>query len=337
MKVTFEGFLSSLFSTELVDRSGQPKKELSQVPPTSSSTTSSPIGVAVPHQILKQTFTPSGGVGKLRGINVAEQPKSNEETIDVYPTIHSLEPTNLNRGTPWAGQKVPKGYIEGVAKAAVLAESLPEVFTKKDIKELLPLAVRESRYHNDTAYGINQVDVNYKTPPPKNIMPLIEQATAIKKAELKSDNLGEIQALIKQRQLIEKDILSNRSWVSRADSYHNTTNIITKKLGLKQSEHQELTYDKTGNFIGKVDRYRAEPGDDYSTKAKYILAAFANKRVGEDRSGPSSKSFIGGGKEAAVRYNQQEEIDSAIQNHEKNKAFKEYFDSQIKYYKSKPN
>jgi hypothetical protein len=295
--------------------------------------------VAIAQQIQQPAMQQGGaGLGSLFK-QVAEKPEPDETTIKVYPTIHSLEPTKLNKGTPWAGQEVPTGYIDGLAYAKAKAKSVGGL-DEDTLNQFLPLATRESRYHGGTAYGNNGVYVNYKTPPPKDLQGIINQSNTYAKLENDAFDKGNMRVFDefnKKREGLEAQLLADPRWQSRADSYHKVTKYATD-LGLKQTTRQEITRDpKTHEFVGKADVYMANEKDPYAVKALHVPLALYNKRYGEDRAGTGlelTKSFVGGGKEAAARNAQEADIGENIFTHYKNKPLLDYYNSRVEHHAS---
>jgi hypothetical protein len=273
------------------------------------------------------------------GKPIADLPDPDEVALDVYPTIHSLQPTKLNEGKPWAGQKIPTGYLDGLAYAEHKAREVGGL-DEDTLKQFLPLATRESRYHKGTAYGNNGVLVNYKTPPPKDLQGIINESTTYAKLANKafdSGNMGVFNEFDKKRAALEAQLLADPRWKSRADSYHKVTKYATD-LGLKQSTNQEIIRDpKTQDFIGKADRYIADDEAPYATKALHVPLALYNKRYGENRKGSGldlTKKFIGGGKDAVARSKHEAEITEAIY-HPKNKPVLDYYTQRVQHHSTK--
>ena len=267
---------------------------------------------------------------------IADRPDPDEISLDVYPTIHSLEPTKLNDGKPWAGQKIPTGYLDGLAYAEAKARAVGGL-DEDTLKQFLPLATRESRYHKGTAYGNNSVLVNYKTPPPKDLQGIIEQSNTYASLENRAFDSGNIsiaEEFKKKREALDNQLLADPRWKSRADSYHKVTKYATD-LGLPQSTTQEIVRDeKTGKFITKADRYMAEDNAPYAVKALHVPLALYNKKVGEgnDVSGLDlTKKFVGGGKAANIRNKQEEHISEAMY-HPKNKPVLDYYTQRVQHH-----
>ena len=270
---------------------------------------------------------------------VADLPDPDEVALDVYPTIHSLQPTKLNKGTPWAGQKIPTGYLDGLAYAEHKAREVGGL-DEDTLKQFLPLATRESRYHEGTAYGNNGVFVNYKTPPPKDLQGIIDQSNTYASLENRaydSGNMRVFDEFNKKRVALDAQLLADPRWKSRAESYHKVTKYATD-LGLEQSTNQEIIRDPvTFKLIGKADRYMAADNAPYAIKALHVPLALYNKRYGEDREGSGlelTKKFIGGGKEANARSKHEAQITEAIY-HPKNKAVLDYYTERIKHHSTK--
>lgn len=266
----------------------------------------------------------------------AEKPDPDEITINAYPTIHSLQPTKLNEGKPWAAQKVPTGYLDGLAYAKAKAEAVGGL-DPETINQFLPLALRESRYHLGTAYGNNGVYVDYKTPPPKDLQSTVDQSNIYAKLERQafdSGNMKVYEDFKSKREELDAKLLADPRWQSRADSYHRVTKYV-KDLGLPQTTRQEITRDDKGNFVGKSDVYMAEDNAPYAIKALHVPLALYNKRYGEDRSGKGlelTKTFVGGGKEAVARNKQEAHIGNALE-HEKNKPMLDYYNARYQHHK----
>lgn len=311
------------------------------------SSTPAPVATpATPTPVVTGFLGPASSGTQYRysaqtGKPIADLPKANEETIDVYPTVHSLEPTKLNGGKPWAPQKVPTGFYDGLAYAEAKAKSVGG-FDDATLKQFLPLATRESRYND---YGNNGVWVDYKTPPPKELEAIIAQSDAAAAKELRFKKLGlnamkknqmelfddmrlQQQLAKKEREALDEKILSNPNWESRADSYKDITD-KAGQLGLKQSSNQELIRDKeTGKLISKADVYRASNSDPYTVKALHVPLALYNKM--HENPGAKglklTKTFVGGGEEAAARNAQEAQITRNLQ-HPKNKPVMDYYTS----------
>ena len=287
-----------------------------------------------------KTVTPSQQQLQWRfGTNkkqIADLPDPDEVALDVYPTIHSLQPTKLNKGTPWAGQKIPTGYLDGLAYAEYKAREVGGL-DEDTLKQFLPLATRESRYHQGTAYGNNGVMVNYKTPPPKDLQGIIDQSNTYASLENRafdSGNMRVFDEFNKKRVALDAQLLADPRWKSRADSYHKVTKYATD-LGLKQSTNQEIIRDPvTFKLTGKADRYMADDNAAYATKALHVPLALYNKRYGENREGSGlalTKKFIGGGKEANARSKHESQITEAIY-HPKNKPVLDYYTGRVKHH-----
>lgn len=297
-----------------------------------------PVAPTNPNQYRYSTKT---------GKPIADLPKEGEETVDVYPTIHSLEPTKLNEGKPWAGQKVPTGYLDGLAYAETKAKQVGG-FEDETLKQFLPLGIRESRYND---YGNNGVWVDYKTPPPKELSGVIAQSNEAAARELRfkklhadavknnrmqlADDLAAQELLAKrQKQEFEKTILANPNWTSRAESYKDITN-KAQQLGLKQSTTQEIIRNKeTGQLISKADVYRANEKDSYATKALHVPLALYNKMHENPnvKGVQLTKRFIGGGPEAEARSKQESEIYKNIYTHLKNKPVLDYYNTRLQHH-----
>ena len=269
---------------------------------------------------------------------IADKPDPDEVSLDVYPTIHSLEPTKLNGGKPWAGQKIPAGYLDGLAYAEAKARAVGG-FHEDTLKQFLPLATRESRYHKGTAYGNNSVLVDYKTPPPKDLQGIIEQSNTYANLENKaaaSGSMGIAEQFKKKREALDAQLLADTRWKSRADSYHDVTNKAIQ-LGLPQSNTQEIIRDeKTGKFITKADRYMAEDNAPYAIKALHVPLALYNKQIGEGNNVTGlalTKKFVGGGDAAAIRNKEEAHISEAMY-HPKNKPVLDYYTGRVQHHTS---
>jgi hypothetical protein len=288
-----------------------------------------------------QAVPPQQKLQWLTGPNkkaIADKPEPDEVSLDVYPTIHSLQPTKLNGGKPWAGQRIPTGYLDGLAYAEAKARAVGG-FGEDTLKQFLPLATRESRYHGGTAYGNNSVLVDYKTPPPKDLQGIIDQSNVYAKLESKafdSGNMRVFDEFNKKREALDAKLLADPRWKSRADSYHDVTNKAIQ-LGLPQSTTQEIIRDeKTGAFKTKADRYMAADNAPYAIKALHVPLALYNKQVGEghDVSGLAlTKKFVGGGKEAVIRNKQEAQISDAMY-HPKNKPVLDYYTQRVQHHTS---
>jgi hypothetical protein len=283
----------------------------------------------------------------VNGKPVADLPEPGEKTLDIYPTVHSLEPTKLNKGTPWAAQKVPEEYLGGMAYAQAKAKSIG-LLDDETLNQMLPLATRESRYKD---YGNNGVFVDYKTPPPKELAGTIAEADKLRSQELKlesqidkayklknmplfDDLVLKRKELEDQRKKIDSKILANSNWISRAESYNDISDKV-EKLGLQRSTEQDLIRDQKGRIISKADVYRAHPADTYETKALHVPLALYNKRYEnpEAKGLALTKTFVGKGEEAAARNKQEAEIARNIYSHQKNKPVMDYYTNQYnKYY-----
>jgi len=283
----------------------------------------------------------------VNGKPVADLPEPGERTLDVFPTVHSLEPTKLNKGTPWAGQKVPEDYLGGLAYAQAKAKSIG-LLDDDTLNQMLPLATRESRYKD---YGNNGVFVDYKTPPPKELEGTISESNKLRAQELKleaqkdkafklknmplfGDLVVKQKELEKQREAIDAKILSNEKWTSRADSYNDISDKV-EKLGLQRATNQELIRDRQGRIVSKADVYRAHELDTYETKALHVPLALYNKKFEnpEAKGLALTKTFVGGGDAAAARNKQEAEIARNIYSHQKNKPVMDYYTNQYnKYY-----
>ena len=276
------------------------------------------------------------------GKPVADLPRPEEDTVLAFPTIHSLQPTRLNEGKPWAGQKVPTGYLDGLAYAENQAKRVGG-FDDQTLKQFLPLGIRESRYND---YGNNGVWVDYKTPPPKELQGVIAQSNAAAAQEIRFRKLGEnakknhrldladdmkLQENLakRQKEKFDETILSNPNWNSRSSIYKDITN-KAQELGLPQSTRQEVIRNKeTGQLIGKADVYRASEKDSYSTKALHVPLALYNKmKENPHLAGLNlTKRYIGSGVEADARSKQEAEISKNIYTHLKNKPLLDYYNS----------
>lgn len=259
----------------------------------------------------------------------AEVADPDEVTIKAYPTKHYLEPTKLNEGKPWAAQEIPTGYIDGLAYAKAKAKQVGGL-DDETLNQFLPLAIRESRYHNGTAYGNNGVYVDYKTPPPKDLQPIINRSNVLAKIENEAWNSGNFKLSEEfrlKREAEDAKLLADPRWQSRADSYHNVTK-YAKDLGLEQSTRQEITRNKeTGEFIGKADVYMADNNAPYATKALHVPLALYNKKYGENKKGSGlelTKSFVGSGEAAQIRNDQEAHIGESIY-HPKNQELLDYY------------
>jgi len=283
----------------------------------------------------------------VNGKPVADLPEPGERTLDVFPTVHSLEPTKLNKGTPWAGQKVPEEYLGGLAYAQAKAKSIG-LLDDQTLNQMLPLATRESRYKD---YGNNGVLVDYKTPPPKELEATISESNKLRSQELKLESqidkayrlknmplFGDLvlkrKQLETQREKLDSKILANPTWISRAESYNDISDKV-EKLGLQRSTNQELIRDQQGRIVSKADVYRAHELDTYETKALHVPLALYNKKF--ENPGAKgldlTKKFVGGGKEAEARNRQEAEIGNNIYTHKKNKPVMDYYTNQYnKYY-----
>jgi len=326
-------------STPPVNQAPQQQNLSSYTPTTVSAQTSTP-GTYGP---LASKWNVSPTTGKP----IADTPHPDEVTMDIYPTIHSLEPTKINRGKPWAGQKVPTGFLDGLAYAETKARNVGG-FDEDTLKQFLPLATRESRYSD---YGNNGVNVDYRTPPPAKLAPLISKADALKAEETRLETLSQKAYQSKnneafgdlvlkrknikmQREKLDNEILANPDWVSRANSYKDITS-KAEQLGLKRSENQELIRDSKGRIISKVDVYRAKDTDPYAIKALHVPLALYNKKIAENPNATGlelTKRFVGAGEAADARNKQEAHIGSNIYTHKKNKPILEYYNSRLKHH-----
>lgn len=312
-------------------------------PPTGMSTTSGMTAVGGGPGMSPYNFRHSAS-----GKPIADLPKPDEVTIDIYPTSHYLVPTDLNKGTPWAAQKVPTGFLDGLAYAEAKARQVGG-FENETLKQFLPLATRESRYLD---YGNNGVYVNQFTPPPKHLNNLIEKSNSLQAQYNKLDdqyekalsmgnkvlasdlNLKRADIKMNQRK-IDDSILADPKWESRSDKYQN----VTKKaleLGLKQSENQELIRDNNGrgNIVSKADVYRAAKDDPYAIKALHVPLALYNKQI-ENKGAKGlalTKRYVGGGQEAEVRNAQEAEIGQNVYTHPKNRPVLDYYNQRLKHH-----
>ena len=295
-------------------------------------------------------LTSKWNVSPTTGKPIADTPHPDEVTMDIYPTIHSLEPTKINRGKPWAGQKVPTGFLDGLAYAEAKARNVGG-FDEDTLKQFLPLAARESRYSD---YGNNGVNVDYRTPPPVKLTPLISKADALKAEESRLETLAQKAYQSKnneafgdlvlkrknikmQREKLDNEILSSPDWVSRANSYKDITS-KAEQLGLKRSENQELIRDSKGNIISKVDVYRAKDTDPYAIKALHVPLALYNKKIAENPNATGlelTKRFVGAGEAAVARNKQEAHIGSNIYTHIKNKPVLDYYTQRVQHHSTK--
>jgi hypothetical protein len=254
---------------------------------------------------------------------IADLPLPNEKTVDVYPTQNYLVPTKENGGKPQAPLKLPVDYVNSMAKAKAKSESIG-LLDKESTEQLLPLAIREARFDD---YGNNGVFVDYKTPPPKYLQPIIEKSNDIalrqKELEMKSklaEKAGNKELSAQYDEMIYKldgqlkkedeKLLSDPNWTSRANSYKDINDKIAQ-LGLKQSTNQEIIRDKvTGRLISKADVYRSGAKDSYDIRALHVpLALYVKSKEQPGLKGLNlSRAYIGDGKDADVRIAQQAEI-----------------------------
>ena len=282
----------------------------------------------------QQPMAMSGGgkVGKVRYI--AEKPEPGEATVKFYPTKDYIHPTETNKGTAWAPLQMPVTAFKSLAKAHAEALDL-NIIDSDTSKYILSGGLREGRWGD---YGVNQVDVNYKTPPPPHLRSMVANSDKVA-ADLKAAQLAEqeaikkgnvdasvkhhrnIQSLQANLSLLDDLILKDEKWTG-AKSHAE----LTKKaqlLGLPESTNQELIRDKnTGKLLTKVDRYRPDYSRSQDERARFVPFALANK-IDELPKGAKGlrvyQAFIGGGPLAKIRAGQQSEMQDYVTEHPKNK------------------
>lgn len=312
--------------------------------------------VSVPQQLAQQAQIMMQGKAGLAALKnykpIADKPTPGEATVKFYPTRNYLEPTDVNKGTPWAPYEMPVTSFAALANAEALARH-HNIIDPETANYMLSGATREGR-HDD--YGVNKVDINYYSPPPKHLQGMIENSNQVAadinnltKAEERAVKLGDLDSAARYRTkrsgleadltLLDSMILKDEKWVGTGPYKE-----LTKKaelLGIPVSTNQELIRDpNTGKLITKVDRYL--PQGTQEQKAKYVPLALANKiqELGGKAKGVDVyRAFIGGGKAANIRANQQEQMNDYITQHPKNKdslyAYKKTMEANLKKYQNK--
>ena len=280
----------------------------------------------------QQQNTMSGGGNVAR--YVAEKPEVGEATVKFYPSKDYVDPTDLNKGTPWAPLQMPVTAFKSLAKADAESRDL-NIIDPETSKYILSGGLREGRWQD---YGVNQVDVNYKSQPPAHLRSMVANsdrvAADLKTAQLAEQNAikkGNIEGAIKHHSniqglqanlsMLDDLILKDEKWTG-AKSHAE----LTKKaqlLNLPETTNQELIRDKdTGKLLTKVDRYRPSLNSSQDERAKFVPFALANKI---DELGGKAKglqvyqAFIGGGPLAKIRANQQNSFNEYVTEHPKNK------------------
>jgi hypothetical protein len=302
--------------------------------PVNQTPTQGPVGgLAQMMQAAGQQQSTMSGGGNIAKAT-AETPKPGEATVKFYPSKDYVDPTDLNKGTPWAPLQMPVTAFKSLAKADAESRDL-NIIDPETSKYILSGGLREGRWQD---YGVNQIDVNYKTPPPSHLRSMVANSDKVA-ADLKAAQLAErdanrkgdvegsvkhhrnIQSLQANLSMLDDLILKDEKWTG-AKSHAE----LTKKaqlLGLPQSTNQELIRDKdTGKLITKVDRYRPDYNQSQDERAKFVPFALANKI---DELGGKAKglqvyqAFIGGGPLAKIRANQQHSFNEYVTEHPKNK------------------
>jgi len=273
----------------------------------------------------------------------ADKPPKGEATVKFYPTKDYIEPTETNKGTAWAPLQMPVTSFTSLAKAH--AEALDKnIIPKETADYILSGATREGRWDD---YGVNHVAVNYYSPPPKHLQPMVENSNRVaaeinqlKKAEERSVRLGDTDSSVKYRTkrkgleadltLLDEMILKDEKWTGTGP--YNELSRKAELLGIPRSTNQEIVRDpETGKLKTKVDVYRPTSQMTQDERAKYVPFALANKSQelgGRLKGLPVYQAFIGGGKEARIRAAQQSEMHDYITQHPKNR------DSNIAYRKT---
>lgn len=297
--------------------------------------TQGPVGgLAQMMQVASQQGMARSGGGSGKARYIAEKPEPGEATVKFYPSKDYVDPTDLNKGTPWAPLQMPVTAFKSLAKADAESRDL-NIIDPETSKYILSGGLREGRWGD---YGVNQVDVNYKTPPPPHLRSMVANSDRVA-ADLKAAQLAEqeaikkgnvdafvkhhrnIQGLQANLSLLDDLILKDEKWTG-AKSHAE----LTKKaqlLGLPESTNQELIRDKnTGKLLTKVDRYRPDYSRSQDERAKFLPFALANKideLGGKVKGLQVYQAFIGGGPLAKIRANQQNSFNDYVTEHPKNK------------------
>lgn len=268
--------------------------------------------------------------------------------ISFYPTQNYLEPTDKNKGTPWAGMRVPLDSVRALARSQAIAEH-EGLVDPETAKYYLASALTEGRFGD---YGVNQVDLNYGTAPPSNIAPAISKATEYdnQKAHL-IDLIGSAPNLKKATQLSKfyyptNDALGKESEKLKAAGYEDSAwapgasygklRDIADRLGLDDPNSQEIIKGaKYGRYYPTPDQEGNDflPTEAYHRNAALKTLALVNKIQESGKTGLDAWQAYNGSGPKARQYKQR--VSDAYDNlsHEKNKDMWNAYQNMVKQYK----
>ena len=268
--------------------------------------------------------------------------------VSFYPTQDYLEPTERNKGTPWAAMKMPLESYRALARSQAIAEHNGLV-DPETAKYYLASALTEGRFAD---YGVNQVDLNYGTGAPSNIAPQIKQATEYETQRDRLHKLISKEPTEEQRRKLSKfysptlnalynesDKLKEAGYADKAwtpGASYGRLRGIADTLGLDDPNAEEIQYGaKYGRYYPTVDQIGNDiiPTEGYHRNAAIKTLGLVNKIQESGKTGLDAWQAFNGKGPDARRYRQR--VSDAYDNlsNEKNKDMWNAYNNLVKQYK----
>lgn len=278
---------------------------------------------------------------------MATLPPQAPTEISFYPTQDYLVPTKTNKGTPWAGVKMPMDSFTALARSQAIAEKQGLV-DPETAKYYLASALTEGRFQD---YGVNQVDLNYGSAPPSRISSQIKQSADYdnqrqhlfdyinaqprqQQDALRNSYVPTLSALTSEGEKYKKPGYEDKVW--GPGSSYGKLRAMADKLGLDDPNSEEI---EKGAKYGRYTPSLNSNGDDRITPEMYHRNAavktlgIANKVYESGKTGLDAWEAYNGSGPDARRYKKR--ISAAYDNlsHEKNKDMWNAYQNLVKQYK----
>lgn len=274
---------------------------------------------------------------------MATLPPQAPTEISFYPTQDYLVPTKTNKGTPWAGVKMPLESMQALARSQAEAEHR-NLLDPETSKYYLASALTEGRFDD---YGVNQVQLNYGSAPPSNIAPQIAKATDYdtqrqrlfdtlkstpesKRPALLTSYGPTIDAIFKEGEKYKKSGYEDSAW-SPGNSFHKLRS-VADTLGLDDPSEEQINM---GAKYGAYNPIRKDSLtlDDYRHNAALKTLGIVNKVYESGKTGLDAWQAYNGTGSEARRYKKRVSDAYDYLSHEKNKDMWNAYQNMVNQYK----
>ena len=274
----------------------------------------------------------------------------NNQYVPYWPTEDYINPTKRNKGTPWGAMQVPVDSLRALARSEAIA-NVNGILDRDTSKYYLPSALVEGRWND---YGVNNVDVNYRSAPPKAIQSQIKQATDYdqqlshlshivdkQKDQEAATKLFEfykptINALEQQSEKYKKSGYDDRVWGGNQD--YNSITEVANRLGIRKRASQEIEngakYDRYYPIFDQTGNGELSTPNDYHTNAALKTLALYNKVKESGKTGLDAWERYNGDGPDARQYRKKIEATHDLMSHPKNKDFYNLYRNLVKNYEN---